>query len=168
MIENQRVYLRELTESDIPHLSAILQDEETMYAYEGVYTDQQVEDWLVWNRESYADNGFGLWAIIDKATKAFIGQCGIVYSDVEGQSLLEIGYLVNKEHWGQGYAKEASHLCLCYARDYLKADKICSIIRDTNKPSRKVAEYNGMKVVKAYDKDYSGTPIRHLVYSLTL
>ena len=123
---------------------------------------------MSWNLKSYQGNGFGLWAIMDQKSDTFIGQCGIVYSDVEKESLLEIGYLVNKKYWHQGYATSADQLCIEYAKNELKAEKICSIIRDTNIPSRKVAEKNGMKIIKQFDKDYSGLPVRHFVYSIDL
>jgi len=168
IIENEQLYLRELTSDDFEDLCLILQDEETMYAYEAAFTKQQVSDWLNWNLKSYQENGFGLWAIIDQKSQNFIGQCGIVYSDVENQLLLEIGYLVNKRYWNQGYATSASQLCITYAKNSLKAEKICSIIRETNLSSQKVAEKNGMTIVKQFDKDYSGLPVRHFVYSIEL
>ncbi|WP_086314039.1 hypothetical protein A5821_001608 [Enterococcus sp. 7F3_DIV0205] len=168
IIENEQLYLREFTLNDFEDLCLILQDEETMYAYESVFTDEKVKDWLNWNLKSYQENGFGLWAIIDKKRNNFIGQCGIVYSEVENDSLLEIGYLVNKRYWNQGYATSASKLCITYAKNVLNAEKICSIIRDTNSPSQKVAEKNNMTIVKQFDKDYSGLPVRHFVYSIDL
>lgn len=166
--ENERLYLREFTTDDFKDLCLILQDEETMYAYESTFTEEKVRDWLNWNLTSYKENNFGLWAIIDQKSHSFIGQCGIVYSDVENESLLEIGYLVNKNYWHQGYATSATQLCIDYAKNKLKAEKICSIIRDTNIPSRKVAEKNGMTIVKQFNKDYSGQPVRHVVYSIDL
>ncbi|MEI5994762.1 GNAT family N-acetyltransferase [Candidatus Enterococcus mansonii] len=168
IIENERLYLRELTLDDFEDLCLILQDEETMYAYESAFTKEKVEDWLRWNMESYRKNRFGLWAIIDKHTSAFIGQCGIVLSDVEGESLLEVGYLVNKHYWNLGYATSASQLCIRYAKNKLHAKKICSIIRNTNRSSQKVAEKNDMTIIQQFDKDYSGQPVRHFVYSLDL
>ncbi|EOH93402.1 hypothetical protein UAW_02650 [Enterococcus haemoperoxidus ATCC BAA-382] len=168
IIENDQLYLREFTSKDFEDLCLILQDEETMYAYEAAFTEEKVNNWLSWNLKSYQEHGFGLWAIIDQKSKDFIGQCGIVYSDVEDESLLEIGYLVNKRYWNQGYASSASQLCIAYAKDELKAEKICSIIRETNLSSRKVAEKNGMTIIKQFDKDYSGLPVRHFVYSIDL
>lgn len=166
--ENEQLYLREFTPADFDDLCLILQDKETMYAYESAFSEEKVNAWLNWNLTSYQENGFGLWAIIDQKKQHFIGQCGIVYSDVEAESLLEIGYLVNKRYWNQGYATSASQLCISYAKNELKAEKICSIIRDTNLSSRMVAEKNGMTIVKEFDKDYSGLPVRHFVYSIDL
>ena len=38
ILETERLYLREMSQADFNSLCSILQDEETMYAYEGVYT----------------------------------------------------------------------------------------------------------------------------------
>ncbi|WP_275574552.1 GNAT family N-acetyltransferase [Enterococcus crotali] len=69
IIENEQLYLREFTSDDFRDLCLILQDEETMYAYESAFTEEKVRDWLNWNLKSYQENGFGLWAIIDQKVK---------------------------------------------------------------------------------------------------
>lgn len=166
--QNNLLYLRELNTEDLSDLREILQDKETMYAYEAPFSDKKVNEWLSWNLTSYQENGFGLWAVIDQKSEAFIGQCGIVYSKVDDDLLLEIGYLIKKNYWNQGYASSASQLCLKYAKEQLQAQKICSIIRDTNESSKRVAEKNGMRIVKEYYKDYSGQAVKHVVYSVQL
>lgn len=165
---NERIYLRKLTQEDFAALSDILADKETMYAYEAPYTEEQIQNWLNWNLRSYDMHGFGLWAIIDKQTDIFVGQCGIIYSEVEGKDYLEIGYLLNKKYWKQGYAAEAALLCKDYARVQLNATAVHSIIRDTNTASQKVAKRMGMTPFIHYNKDYSGIPIPHIVFKVDL
>ena len=46
IFETERLYLREMNQSDFKALSKILQDEETMYAYEGAFNDEEVQEWL--------------------------------------------------------------------------------------------------------------------------
>ena len=46
IIETERLYLRRMKQSDFEDLCKILQDEQTMYAYEGAFTDEEVEQWL--------------------------------------------------------------------------------------------------------------------------
>ncbi|WP_347401799.1 GNAT family N-acetyltransferase [Candidatus Enterococcus murrayae] len=60
MIETERLYLRELQQSDIGSLSKILQDDQTMYAYEGAFDDKEVQDWLDKQLANYRRDGFGL------------------------------------------------------------------------------------------------------------
>ena len=44
ILETERSYMRELEQGDFDALCLILQDEETMYAYEGAFTDAEVHE----------------------------------------------------------------------------------------------------------------------------
>lgn len=77
IIETERLYFRELEQSDLNSLCRILQDEETMYAYEGAFSDTEVQEWLDRQIDRYKKWGFGLWAVILKETDRMIGQCGL-------------------------------------------------------------------------------------------
>lgn len=44
--ETERLFLRALTEADLPFLASILQDPAVMYAWEHTFTDQEVADFL--------------------------------------------------------------------------------------------------------------------------
>ena len=77
ILETQRLYLREMNQNDYRSLCAILQDEEAMYAYEGAFCDEEVQEWLDRQIARYERWGFGLWAVIQKETDEMIGQCGL-------------------------------------------------------------------------------------------
>ena len=64
IIETARLYLRELQQSDLDSLSKILQDEQTMVAYEGAFDDTEVQSWLEKQLDNYRREGFGLWAVV--------------------------------------------------------------------------------------------------------
>lgn len=161
ILETKRLYLREMNQDDFDSLCRILKDEEVMYAYEGAFTDQEVLEWLDRQISRYQKWGFGLWAVILKETDGMIGQCGLTMQPWKGQEVLEIGYLFERAHWQKGYAIEAARACRTYAFDILKADEVCSIIRDTNTASQKVAVGNGMHIVDRSIKHYKGVDMPH-------
>lgn len=76
VLETKRLYLREMGQADFQALCKILQDEETMYAYEGAFCEPEVQEWLDRQISRYQDWGFGLWAAALKETGEMIGQCG--------------------------------------------------------------------------------------------
>ncbi|MGL9729451.1 GNAT family N-acetyltransferase [Enterococcus sp. DIV0756] len=166
IIETKRLYLRELRLSDMSALSKILQDEQTMYAYEGAFDDHEVQNWLEKQIDNYRRDGFGLWAVVLKETGEMIGQCGLTRQDFSGQQVLEIGYLFQRLFWKNGYAIEAAMACRDYAFAQLKADEVFSIIRDTNLASQKVAKRNGMIRCGKFTKHYRGIDMPHYVYSI--
>ena len=161
IIETERLILREMTQDDLDSLCEILQDEETMVAYEGAFTDEETQKWLDWQRTLYREKGYGLWAVILKENGAMIGQCGLTMQTWKDQRVLEIGYLFNRSYWHQGYATEAAKACKEYAFKILKAPEVCSIIRDTNIASQNVAIRNGMKKKDAWTKHYRGVDMPH-------
>lgn len=165
IIETERLYFRELKQSDFYSLCRILQDEKTMYAYEGAFSDTEVQGWLDRQIDRYKKWGFGLWAVILKETNGMIGQCGLTVQPWKDKEVLEIGYLFERAYWHKGYATEAAAACKKYAFEILKAREICSIIRDTNTASQNVALRNGMKLTDKWTKHYRGVDMPHLRYT---
>lgn len=147
-------------------MSSILQDEETMYAYNGAFSDEEVSDWLNKQIGNYARDGFGLWAVIDKSSNLMIGQCGITRQTALEQEVLEIGYLFNRHYWHKKFATEAAIACKEYAFDQLKNNEVFSIIRCSNIASINVAIRNGMLIRSQIIKHYRGEDMPHFIFSV--
>ena len=153
--------MREMTQEDFPALCRIMQDEEVMYAYEGAFNDEEVQGWLDRQRMRYQKLGFGLWAVVLKEFNEMIGQCGLTMQPWKEEEVLEIGYLFQRTFWHKGYAAEAARGCKKYAFEVLKAKEVCSIIRDTNTASRRVALRNGMEKKDSWVKHFRGIDMPH-------
>ena len=54
----------------------------------------------------YAEGGYYEWGLIRRADQAFLGTCGFGALDV-ARGVGDIGYVIAKPYWGQGYATEA-------------------------------------------------------------
>ena len=89
LLETARLTLRELAENDLSSLLEIFSDAETMQFYPRTKTIEEVEKWIAWNLRLYRDRGFGLWAIEDKNSGHFIGECGLVPQMVGGAEEVE-------------------------------------------------------------------------------
>ena len=164
--ETNRLYMREMCQTDYPALSKILQDADVMYAYEGAFSDTETQDWLDKQIRNYEQYGFGLWAVILKETDEMIGQCGLTMQDYKDNKVLEVGYLFQKSFWHNGYAAEAAIACREYAFEKLNADKVYSIIRDSNIASQNVAKRNGMNIEDKFVKHYRGVDMPHYLFSI--
>lgn len=165
VLTTERLYLRELNQSDFAALCQILQDEQTMYAYEGAFSDAEVHEWLDRQIARYKQWGFGLWAVVLKDSNRVIGQCGLTLQPWQDEEVLEIGYLFNRAFWHNGYATEAAIACKNYAFETLRANEVCSIIRDSNVVSQNVALRMGMsKTDGVFVKRYKGVDMPHFCY----
>lgn len=164
--KTQRLYMREMEQDDFDALCRILQDEETMYAYNGAFGDEETQEWLDRQISRYRRYGFGLWALVLKENGEMIGQCGVTMQPWKDKEVIEVGYLLRRDCWHKGFATEAARACKEYAFDILNADEVCSIIRDTNTASQRVAKRNGMKITDEWTKHYRGVDMPHYLFSV--
>lgn len=166
MIETERLLLREWTAADLPELKRFLQDAEVMWAYEHAFSDEEVSRWLQWNLDSYQTNGYGLWAMVHKATGEIIGECGITRQTVDGVVYPEIGYHLIKNYWHQGFASEAAMAVKQWGFAEKDFPELISIVRDTNLASMNVAIRNGMCVKQRFVKQYWEMEMPHYLFSI--
>lgn len=166
IFETQRLLLREMTQDDFSDLAGMLQDPDVMYAYEHDFSDEDVQVWLDRQRGRYAKYGFGLWAMVLKETGEMIGQAGLTMQPYRGGEVLEIGYLLKKKYWHNGYACEAAEGCKRYAFDVLKAEKVHSVIKADNFASQRVAESIGLRKEDEFITQYYNGDMLHYLYSL--
>lgn len=163
ILETERLWLRELTLDDFDAMFEIFGDAETMLYYPQAYSREMLEAALERQFVSYAENGYGLWAIILKSENKFIGDCGLLHQEVDGVQELEVGYHINRQYWGRGFAPEAARACFEYGFHTLGRQRMISLIRPENLPSRRVAEKNGLQI----EKKVFWRDLWHYVYVLT-
>jgi len=166
ILRTPRLDLREMTEDDLPALRAILQDAETMTAYEGAFDEEMVQAWFHRMRDRYRDDGFGLWAVTLRESGEMIGQCGLTRQHFLDDDVIEVGYLFNRAHWHRGYAVEAATGCRDHAFTALDADRVWAQVRDTNVASMNVAIRLGMTVRGRFMKHYRGVDMPHLAFAV--
>jgi len=114
-IETNRLFLRELTQTDFIDLCEMLQDIDVMYAWEHAFSDEQAQEWLSRQLERYKESGVGYWAAIEKKLGKMAGQIGLIWSEIDGVKVLESGYILKKTYWHKGYALEGAKACVNYA-----------------------------------------------------
>lgn len=166
ILETERLYLREMNQSDFEDLAEILQNPRVMYAYEHDFSDNDVQEWLDRQITRYKKYGFGLWAVILKNTDEMIGQAGLTMQPYKDTEVLEIGYLLKERFWHYGYASEAANGCKKYAFEPLNRDKVYSIIKSDNYASMKVAKSMGMKKEDEFMTQYYNGKVLHYLYSV--
>lgn len=98
--------------------------------------------------ERYAEHRYGLQKLVHRETGEFIGCCGLLLQEVDGQNEIEVGYHIFPAFWNQGYATEAAKCFIDFAFNTHQTQRVISIIDDENQASIRVAEKNGMRLLK--------------------
>lgn len=166
ILSTPRLLLREMTTDDLPALRGILQDPETMTAYEGAFTEEEVQAWLEHTRDRYRDDGCGLWAVVLRESGAMIGQCGLTRQHILDEDVVEVGYLFDRAHWHRGFAVEAATASRDFAFRTLDLGRVYAQVRDTNIASMNVAIRLGMTVRGRFIKHYRGVDMPHLAFAI--
>ena len=97
---------------------------------------------VVWRRflqmpGAWALQGFGMFALEEKATGRWVGQAGPWQPD--GWPGTEVGYALHPDSWGKGYATEACTRAIDWAFDALGWDELIHCIAVANSASKAVA-----------------------------
>jgi ribosomal-protein-alanine N-acetyltransferase len=100
--------------------------------------------------------GFGMWAIERTGDGALIGRAGLHHPPYWPE--LEVGWLLGRDAWGCGYAREAAAATIEWKRHQLPQPRLVSYIRPGNERSVQVALALGARF--AGEADLLGTPVQ--------
>ena len=109
-------------------------------------------------------DGYGYFAVVLKDTDRLIGQAGLMKSDLNGETVVELGYIFDNTVWGQGHAMEAVRACIDLAFNEFGVDRLYVTIRPENVASVKLAEKLGMRKTGEFIKTYQGKEMPHDIY----
>jgi RimJ/RimL family protein N-acetyltransferase len=144
LLQTHHLTLRELTLADGPALSPILADPDVMrYSVRGVMTAHATHEFIQWCMESYAESGFGPWAVIHKASGTLVGFCGLNQERVDGADEIELGYRLAPPFWGRGLATEAVRATLEHGFNVLGLGSVIAIVQTPNVASVRVIQKTG-------------------------
>jgi RimJ/RimL family protein N-acetyltransferase len=142
-LRTARLRLRPFREADLDAFAAMCADAEVM---QHIGAGGPVERDVAWRQMAvflghWALRGYGMWALERSADGRLIGRVG--YLNPEGWPGCELGWLLARDAWGQGYAFEAASAALAYGRDALGIGDVISLIRPANARSIALAERMG-------------------------
>ncbi len=156
ILETPRLILRHQSLLDLDDLWALYQNPNiTKHIPDAPRSREEAQEELEWHMHGHPRNPrLGLWATILKENGRFIGRCGLLPWEIDGQSEVEVAYTIAEEYQGQGLGSEAAQAILSYGFDTLHLSRLICLIDPENIPSQKVAERMGMKFEKESSDEY--------------
>lgn len=147
----KRLSIREFVDSDRPALDGFVQDPEQLrYMMLSMKDGDEADSFLYMAKEkaqAYPRLEFHLaveaWNTSDHADKALVGGIALMREHPEHPEA-ELGYFFFREHWGKGYAVEASRVLIEFAFDTLHLHRIWGMCHSENTASFRVMEKLGM------------------------
>lgn len=145
MFETERLLIRKFTPDDLPKLLELRSDREVTQYLGGsrLQNPEAIEKRLHFYIDCYAKYGYGMCAMIWKATGEMIGWSGLQPLEETGET--EVGYGMIKEFWGRGIGCESAMAWLEYGFKQANAERIVAVAVPENTGSWRIMEKCGMK-----------------------
>lgn len=156
MIETDRLILRGWREEDKPAFLTMCNDPEVMRYIGPPLTAGDVDAAVARQNGFLECVGCCFWVVERRADGAFLGFCGIK-PGAEGTPIaddIEIGWRFGRDHWGQGFAREAAHASLDWGWANLDVPEIAAITTVDNVRSWRLMERLGMQRFPEEDFDH--------------
>jgi RimJ/RimL family protein N-acetyltransferase len=151
-LETPRLVLRRVTAADEESLFRLNSDPEVMrYLGQGtpMSRDEIRDEIIPFQLDSYQRHaGLGLWAADGRGDGQFLGWFHL--RPRRSDSVIELGYRLVRQAWGQGLATEGSAALLAKAFGELGIDRVVAETMAANQASRAVMRKCGMTLVRTY------------------
>lgn len=145
-LRTERLILRPWREADLEPFAALNADGRVTATLAGSI-DRAASDALAgrWNA-SFAEHGFGYWAVELAGSSTFIGALGLAVPSFPAHFMpaVEIGWRLGFDHWGKGYATEGAKAVLDFGFNQIGLAEIVSFTAKSNVKSRAVMARLGM------------------------
>lgn len=151
ILETKRLILRQFTLDDAPFILELL-NTPTWLQFIGdrnVHSVEDAENYLLnGSIKSYAENGFGFYAVDEKAktsdrTNQTIGMCGLIKRDTLPD--IDIGFAFLPSLISKGFGFEIASAMLDYSLNVLRINRIIAIVNPDNEKSIGLIKKIGMQ-----------------------
>jgi len=147
ILETERLKLREFTESDWQAVLAYQNDPRYLRYYPWQRRTEAevrafIQVFIEW--QAYLQRYKFQWALILKSNAQLIGNAGIRKDNVADHKA-ELGYEIDPQFWGMGYASEAARAVRDFGFQELGLRRIWANCLEQNLASRRVLEKIGMQ-----------------------
>jgi ribosomal-protein-alanine N-acetyltransferase len=148
IFETERLIVRKFTDADADDYYALNSNEDVMRYIRPVRTREECDKLLQETvLKGFAESYKGIWAINEKAGGTFIG-CFVIMPIPDDVEKTQLGYSFFPEHWGKGYATEATREGLNYFRNKTPLAEIYAVTEAPHIASQKVLLKNGFQFLE--------------------
>jgi RimJ/RimL family protein N-acetyltransferase len=109
----------------------------------GPPTREQVDARSKIHEQIWAERGYGMFAVLEKASERFVARVGPMTTPETGR--IEIAWSTTRDAWGKGYASEAAQASIDFTFAKSGLEALDCYLRPDNTASRRVAEKCGFR-----------------------
>lgn len=160
-VTTERLVLRPFVEDDAAELHRILNREGVLKYFPGPGSPslEKAQKFVARQIKHWAEIGYAWWAVESKETGRLLGWNGL--QNLPETSETEIGFLLDKDHWGLGLTTEAGLAGVEFGFETVGLKEVIALAHPENFASQKVIEKLGLRFVE--ETEYFDMPVRRFV-----
>jgi RimJ/RimL family protein N-acetyltransferase len=162
--KTSRLLLRGWTDSDVEPLARIGTAEVVRYLGGTPWTTTAARDSIDLWRQIDERLGLTTWAVCERASGELIGTCGFAGTNMPWlrfDFVIEIGWTLGRQWWGQGLATEAASAALEIGLGRYPRERFLSKCQIENHASERVMERIGMHRVGVVQGTFNDPTVLH-------
>lgn len=140
-LRTERLLLRAPAQQDFDVYYRFYADQEASFFYGGPLEASAAWRRLACDLGHWPLRGFGMWSVVEQATRRMVGAVGIVWP--EGWPRHELTWWITPEARRRGYAFEASQAAIAWAYESLGWQQVETHMDDDNAAARALASKLG-------------------------
>ena len=140
----RRLVLTPVGPEDVDDLDLLCSDPAVAY-WTGPWTRTAVETWTVDMAARWMTDGVGKWVARDRSDGSLVGRGGFTRFNLDGETVLELGWAVRDANTGRGYATELGRAALAWAAEHQPNLPIVAFTEVHNHASLAVMKRLGMR-----------------------
>ncbi len=139
-----RLVLTPVSLDDVEDLELLYGDPEVA-SWTGPWTSAGIRAWAAEMEARWSAEGVGKWMARHRFDHSLVGRGGCTRFDLEGEAVLELGWVVRDARTGRGYATELGRAALTWAAEHEPDVPVVAFTEVHNLASRAVMERLGMR-----------------------
>jgi RimJ/RimL family protein N-acetyltransferase len=140
----QRLVLTPAGPDDVDDL-ILLYGDPVVAHWTGPWTRAAVQGWAATMATRWTVDGVGKWMARDRSDGSLVGRGGFTRIDLDGETVLELGWAVRDARTGRGCATELGRAALAWAVEHRPDLPVAAFTEVHNRASRAVMERLGMR-----------------------
>ena len=140
VIQTTRLTLRPLEITDAEILHRIYQTEDILRYFPATTPPslEKIQRYIISQQEHWDKHGYGNWGIVPDDEGQIVGWAGLQFLPELDE--VEVGYLLDKPFWGNGFATEAALASIQFGFENCSLDHLIALVHPENLASRRVIE----------------------------
>ena len=145
-LEGERVVLRHLQDSDAEDIFEIYRNDDVIryWSSPAQISVGEAREMISDIRKQFEARTMFEWGVALRENDRVVGTCTLIHLDTTHRRA-EIGYALNREFWGAGYASETVELVIAFAFGPMNLHRIEADVHPENTGSIRVLEKQGFK-----------------------